>query len=154
MKKRITMEDMKLLAEIIEDLNRIKIYGIKAEAYNKGLQYNEPDKLRVEIPSPEEFLKRRRKPDRLEELHDMIKGYIGTIKGAEILDDIEYEAAKTCVHGRIFYNEIPPYQAKPFIHALYDVLNHYVQGKYYVEPYDVPEVVVSFGKQRTGQKFY
>ncbi|MDK2793873.1 MAG: hypothetical protein PWP75_502 [Caldanaerobacter sp.] len=40
----MTAEDMKLLTKIIEDLNRIKLYGIKAEAHNKRLRGENPVK--------------------------------------------------------------------------------------------------------------
>jgi len=150
----MTAEDMKLLTKIIEDLNRIKLYGIKAEAHNKRLRGENPVKWWVEMPSPEEFLEKRRKPNRFEELHDLIKKHIGTIEGVKILDEIKYEDAKACVHGRVFYNEIHPYQANAFILLLYDILCPYmVDCKYYVETYDIPEIAIGFESEETARKF-
>lgn len=53
----MTLEDMKLLTEIIDDLKEIKIYGVKAEAYNKGLRddglvVDIARKRRIKIPTP------------------------------------------------------------------------------------------------------
>lgn len=159
----MTLEDMKLLTEIIDDLKEIKIYGVKAEAYNKGLRddglvVDIAQKRRIKIPTPEKFFGSRRSPKNLEELHDLVKGYIGTInrEDKEILDEMDYEFALANIHRKAFHNEVPPYyNASFFFDYFYDVLRAYTPKKcrYYVEIHDIPEITIGFPNRATAKKF-
>ena len=159
--RRMSSEDLKILAKVIDDLNNIKVYGLKAEAYNNGLRDEVFEKRavkeRLEMPSPEEFLKKRRMPETFEELHDLIKGYIRAINhnDVEILDEIEYECAKVYEHGNAFHNEIESYQAGYFIEDLHHVLDCYLPNEemYLVKIYDIPEITISFGEEDTAREF-
>lgn len=148
----MTKTDTEMLVKILEALDRIKMYGIKVAAYNGGYFEDGVEPATLCMPNPADFLAGK-EIKTLFDLLAVVNAYLTLIPEKELLEEMEYETAKSIKHGNAFYNEIPAYEASGFFGVLRAVIRPYKGEKFCVDLYGLSEISIGFETKEDAMAF-
>lgn len=161
MEKRImTTEDMEILRQLIEEIDAIKSISAKVAACNyapfEGNSFSpvgaaKKKRLKTEMLSATWFL-RDKNAETLEDLLVVVRQYMAAIPEETVLYFSEFQMDE--LYPRLFYNEVAPFEAEPFIDALSKIINETFRGgRFCAASYDLNSFEISFDEEETAEAF-
>lgn len=145
---------MEVVVETMYVLDSIKSAAIKVNAYSQYFkEVSGEERVPLFMPAIDKFLQEHEKPRTIWELLEMIKEYYALIPNKEELEEMEYEVAKSILHGNAFYNEIDLYEANVFLGIFDEMIAENRGKKYVVDLYDLNGYSLYFDDKENAERF-